>query len=86
MSNRIDINFCIGGDITQTIQILNNDSRREFFEKLKNGTYLTSLFEGTVMDVTNKLEVVGQVLDSSVGDSTEYFDWEWQDESYMDKE
>ena len=78
----LHINFIIGGDINQTIEITNGEEPLEFFEKLKNGTYLTSLFGGKVHEVTaDGIKEVGEVKWSEVGDSTEFSDFDLFNES-----
>jgi hypothetical protein len=77
MSNILKINFAINGDIFQTIEILNGESKEEFFDKLKKGEYITSVFNRKVVSIKNaELNDVGRIVDSSIGDSTEFYDME----------
>lgn len=78
----LDLKFEINGGVSQRINILTDETPEQFFKKIEDGDYLTSINRKTVIDVndmsTGNFKEVGIIEDQVCLDDTEYDDFEME--------
>jgi len=75
-SDTVTFRFDMSGSVTQTVRILSDDSPEQFFEKLQEGEYWTTLATPhfTVLNLNG--DVVGEIEDTEIMSHTEYNEFE----------
>jgi len=75
----LDLQFMINGGVSQRIHILTDETSEQFFKKIEDGDYITSINRKTVIStelVEGDFKEVGIIEDQSTLDDTEYDEFE----------
>jgi len=78
INEKLNICFSVSGAVKQQITILNGEKPENFFKKIKQFRYLTSISGSEIMDVHDNFKIVGTIDDQNTTDETEYFDFEME--------
>jgi len=76
----VSLTFDVVGSFTQSIDIMTSDTPEEFVEKIKDGTYWTTLCTPHNLIFDMDAAVVGIIRDTSSGCHTEYTEHEMVEE------
>ena len=80
MSNEVSFRFDVSGTVEQTVRIMTDDTPEQFFEKLKNGEYWTTLATPYSQVLNLEGKQVGEIEDTELQTHSEYDEWELVEE------
>jgi len=75
----LDFKFAINGGVSQRVHILTDETPKQFFKKIEDGDYLTSISSKSILDLENDFKEVGIIEDQTTLDDTEYDDFEMEE-------
>ena len=72
----VTFKFDVSGTAEQTVRIMTDDTPEQFFEKLKNGEYCTTLCTPYCQVLNLEGEQVGEIEDTEIQTHSRYNEWE----------